>query len=267
MATTSELVERLRNIDNLFILTGAGISVASGITPFRGTEPDAIWNRDVLEKGTFAYFRQDVVGSWHWYLSRFSSLFDKKSNPAHFASADLIRYYQAQNKRCTLVTQNIDGLHNTVPELDVIEIHGSVQYLRCATSGCFFGEPQGRIPLKKEMFDDFRKDPSIGHVPTCPECGDYLRPHVLWFDEYYTAHEDYRYQDFQERLYDAELCLCVGTSFSVGVTAAVIQHTFSRDIPLWVIDPVDPDNVYVQWIKGKAEESLPEIVRLLSTTM
>lgn len=263
MATVEELAKSIASIDNLFIITGAGISVASGISPFRGTDPDAVWNKDVTEKGTFAYFREDVLGSWSWYCTRFSSLFGKQPNPAHYATADLIRYFDERGKKCTLVTQNIDGLHKTEPNLDVIEIHGSVQFLRCATRGCEFGEPAGRIPFQQETLDQFLQAPTLENIPTCPACGDYLRPHVLWFDEYYTAHQDYRHQDFQERLYDAQLCLCVGTSFSVGATAAVIQHAFSRDIPLWVVDPVDPKSVYVHWVQAKAEEALPSLVQLL----
>ena len=264
MATIEELAQNLRAVDNLFVITGAGISVASGIAPFRGSDPEAVWNQDVTQKGTFAYFREDVLGSWTWYLSRFSSLFNTHPNPAHFATADLVRYYLDRNKHCTLVTQNIDGLHKTETGIDVIEVHGSVQYVRCATTGCRFGEPLGRIPYTQELFDVFVEEPSIHTIPTCSECGDYLRPHVLWFDEYYTGHDDYRYRDVQDKLYDAQLCLCIGTSFSVGVTAAVIQHAFSRDIPLWVVDPVDPDNVYVHWINGKAEEVLPRLVASLS---
>ena len=263
MASVEDLANSIRTIDNLFVITGAGISVASGIAPFRGTDPNAVWNKDVTEKGTFAYFREDVLGSWTWYCTRFSSLFGKKPNPAHYATADLVRYFESRNKQCTLVTQNIDGLHKTDPSLDVIEVHGSVQFLRCATRGCTFGEPRGRIPFSKKVLDTFVCKPRLENIPTCSECGDYLRPHVLWFDEYYTAHQDYRFQDFQERLYDAQLCLCIGTSFSVGVTAAVIKHAFSRDIPLWIIDPVDPDSVYVHWIQGNAEDVLPTLVQQL----
>ena len=84
MATVEELAKSIVSIDNLFIITGAGISVASGISPFRGTDPDAVWNKDVTEKGTFAYFREDVLGSWSWYCTRFSSLFGKEPNPAHY---------------------------------------------------------------------------------------------------------------------------------------------------------------------------------------
>ena len=70
---TKDLHQALVKADNIFVITGAGVSVASGIHPFRGTDPDAVWNRDVLEKGTYAYFKEDTLGSWLWYLDRFSS--------------------------------------------------------------------------------------------------------------------------------------------------------------------------------------------------
>jgi NAD-dependent deacetylase len=69
----SSLTTALEELDTgrLVIVTGAGISAASGIPTFRGTDPDAVWKKDITELGTYRYFRQDPVGSWRWYLERF----------------------------------------------------------------------------------------------------------------------------------------------------------------------------------------------------
>jgi NAD-dependent deacetylase len=265
MAEIDQLVAQLQRVKDVFFLSGAGISVASGIPPFRGTDPDAVWNQDVMEKGTFSYFRNDPLGSWTWYLDRFSSIFNKNPNPAHFATASLKEWFEHRDRTCTIVTQNIDGLHKTKESLDVIEIHGTGQRLRCANSGCVHAEPTGSIPFPTEAIKRFKEEPFIQNIPYCSECGDFLRPHVLWFDEYYTAHRDYRYQEFHERLYDTELCICVGTSFSVGITYAVVQHCTMHNIPLWVIDLVPPQDAgpHIHYLEGRAEELLPAIVNAL----
>ena len=69
----------------MLVVTGAGISLASGIPTFRGRDPGAIWKRDVTELGTFRYFSEEPVGSWRWYLSRFAKTVGAKPNPAHTA--------------------------------------------------------------------------------------------------------------------------------------------------------------------------------------
>jgi len=262
MTNQERLIAELKNCQNAFFLSGAGISVASGISPFRGSDPDAVWNKDVTEKGTFTYFREDVLGSWTWYLDRFSSLFDKAPNPAHFAVAEIAAWFSERNKKCTIATQNIDGLHRVRSDLDVIEIHGTAQRVRCATTGCADGEPFGSLPFPKDQIEMFRNDPQLKNIPRC-QCGDFLRPHVLWFDETYDAHQDYRYEEFLSRLYDAELCLCVGTSFSVGITATVVRYCYLYDIPLYILDPKEPEAFFAHWIQGKAEIILPKIINAL----
>ena len=89
MKQMKNLVHQITQSKGILVLTGAGVSVASGIAPFRGTDPEAVWNKDVTEKGTYAYFRSDVLGSWSWYLDRFSTLFGKQPNLAHHALVDM----------------------------------------------------------------------------------------------------------------------------------------------------------------------------------
>lgn len=259
-----QLVHQITHSSGLLVLTGAGISVASGIAPFRGTDPDAVWNKDVTEKGTYAYFRSDVLGSWRWYLERFASVFGKTPNSAHHALVELEQWYAQQRRPFTLLTQNIDGLHRDAGSQALLEVHGTIRRLRCATRGCRYGEPHGSVPFPSDLIERFRESPGHDSIPQCVECGDELRPHVLWFDEYYTAHSDYRYHELPERLNGVDLIVCIGTSFSVGITASVLEFAFRNGVSVWVLDPCQPDIPRIQWLEGRAEVVLPELMARLT---
>ena len=176
----------------LLVVTGAGISLASGIPTFRGTDPGAVWNADVTELGTRRYFERDPVGSWGWYLGRFGALRDKAPNPAHAALVALERSRAATGEAFLLVTQNLDGLHRAAGSGRLIEVHGSAHFVRCAETGCSNGAPAGKLSRDAADFTAFLAAPSRHTLPTCPACGHFLRPHVLWFDEFYTDHADYQ---------------------------------------------------------------------------
>src|SRR5262245_27927002 len=92
-APAMQLTDAFRSTPGpVLVVTGAGISLASGIPTFRGTDPGAVWKRDVTELGTVRYFEEEPEGSWSWYLSRFDSVRDAKPNPGHHALAALERW-------------------------------------------------------------------------------------------------------------------------------------------------------------------------------
>ncbi len=233
MAALEELVEAVRTSERLFVLTGAGMGLASGIPTFRGTDPDAVWAKDVTEMGTFAYFRSDPVGSWRWYRSRFRGLEGSQPNAGHRAMVDLERWQAARGRDFLLVTQNIDTLHRVAGSQNLVEVHGRADRVRCPTRGCVNASPTGSIPRASVDFTAFDTDPTEANLPVCPACGAILRTHVLWFDEYYADHIDYGFEQVIRGLRRADLVLCVGTSFSVGVTAATLE----AGAPKWLIDP------------------------------
>ena len=254
----------LLKAENVFVITGAGISVASGIHAFRGTDPDAVWNRDVLEKGTYAYFEENTLDSWLWYLDRFSSLMGKQPNPGHDALFGLEKWCAQVNKKFTLVTQNIDGLHLDAGNKDTIEVHGTVRKVRCTNLRCMNAEPKGSIPFPTAQVQRLLQQKTHSELPTCPACGSVVRPHVLWFDEYYTAHEDYQFEHMQSLLYDADIHIFIGTSFSVGVTASVQNVAQMKRQEIWIIDPVQPDvEQEHRWLEGGAEILLPQLLERL----
>src|SRR5258707_15495786 len=90
----------------VLVVTGAGISLASGIPTFRGSDPDAVWARDVTELGTNRYFLEDPAGSWSWYLKRFGRLGQFVPNAAHHALAALERRQVAHGGELLVITQN-----------------------------------------------------------------------------------------------------------------------------------------------------------------
>ncbi|APR81456.1 NAD-dependent protein deacetylase of SIR2 family protein [Minicystis rosea] len=244
----------------ILVVTGAGISLASGIPTFRGTDAGAIWSVDVTTLGTRAYFERDPAGSWAWYLKRFGALEGKEPNPAHRALVALERLSAAAGREYLLVTQNVDTLHEMAGSKAMVKVHGTADRIRCSRGGCANGSPSGSLPRSDFDIKAFLNDPVEANVPRCPACGSMLRQHVLWFDEYYTEHADYQFTRVQKAMKSCQVVLFVGTSFAVGLTDNVLSMCAGR-VPVWSIDPSGraPDR-RVRVLAGKAEEALPEVV-------
>jgi NAD-dependent deacetylase len=245
----------------LFV-TGAGVSLASGIPTFRGTDPGAVWSVDVTTLGTRRYFEQNPVGSWSWYLKRFGGLADKLPNPAHHALAEL----EKLSPNCFLVTQNVDTLHEQAGSMRLAKVHGSADKVRCSRQGCKFGSPKGMLLRPKEVEAAFLLNPSFETLPRCPECKKPLRQHVLWFDESYNEHESYRFNTVLAAGAIMSNLVFVGTSFSVGITAILLNMAEERKVPTWSIDPggLKPEP-WVQVVARPAEEALPELVEIFKS--
>ena len=251
----NKLLTDLLNSSRPVIITGAGISVASGIAPFRGKH-DAVWSQDVMEMGTYRMFQSNPVAQWQWYLKRLVHSKDAKPNAAHYAITEL----QKQKPNLSIVTQNVDGLHIKADTKNVFEVHGCARKVRCDNYYCKNGGFKGSITWDDDLFAPFIANPSEETLPKC-SCGALIRPHVLWFDEWYHSHYDYQYENTIRFLEAADLMIFVGTSFSVGITEAALETAKYNKTKIWVIDPVEPPEG--NWIQGKAEEILPEVLRLL----
>ncbi|WP_420715038.1 SIR2 family NAD-dependent protein deacylase [Corallococcus sp. bb12-1] len=129
------------------VVTGAGVSLASGIPTFRGTDPGAVWANEVLEKGTRAFFQKASHESWWMYLQRFEWARAARPNAAHLALADWERWLEARGREFTLVTQNVDTLHEQAGSRALIKVHGSLEQARCTNRGCRHSPPRGTLPL------------------------------------------------------------------------------------------------------------------------
>jgi NAD-dependent deacetylase len=163
----------IQRYKNIVILTGAGISVASGVRPFRGQ--NGIWNDPDVER--FAHIgilETEPHGVWKLFGSLRDQLQTAQPNAAHLALSNLERNL-APNQQLTLVTQNIDGLHQKAGSQNVIEYHGTIHKTKCSDSNC---EP--------EPFSDTQSH--LERLPICPKCGAALRPDIVMFGEQIPDH-------------------------------------------------------------------------------
>jgi len=167
MDQTAELEEvrtRLAAATRITVLTGAGVSAASGVPTFRG--PGGLWrNRQATQLATPDAFRQDPALVWEWYAWRRSVIAGCAPNAAHHAVA-----HWSESPGFTLITQNVDGLHERANTRNVVRYHGSIWRLACS-GGCGAGDWEDlRVPLEPLP-------------PRCPSCGAMARPGVVWFGE------------------------------------------------------------------------------------
>ena len=267
---TAALVAALRGVPRELVLvtTGAGISLASGIPTFRGTDPDAVWKRDLMELATARFFFEDPVGSWRWYLQRFGNLLEKRPNPAHLALVALERWQEARGGELMVVSQNVDTLHEQAGSRNLVKVHGRADRVRCSRVGCRHGAPRGSLPRAEFDVRPFLDDPSEATLPRCPACGSILRQHVLLFDECYDEHEDYAWDRVIAGASRAAVHLFVGTSFSVGVTELVLQAALLQHRPTFLIDPgMRPPAPGVTVIGEPAEEVLPAVCAALGVAV
>ncbi len=246
------------------VVTGAGVSHASGLPTFRGTDPGAVWANDVMEKGTYAFFKREPHESWLWYLKRFEAARGAKPNEAHLALVEWERWQQRQGREFLLVTQNVDTLHEQAGSHALVKVHGSVDQVRCTRLRCVHGAPRGTLPLAEVDLGALQADPSKETVPRCPVCRSKLRPHVLWFDEYYTEHESYQFARVEQSAKSSGLVVFIGTSFSVGVTERITQLALKHGAQVFSIDPAGlQPNSRIQVVAERAEVLLPRIVASL----
>ncbi|MCY0999177.1 RNA polymerase subunit sigma [Myxococcus sp. MISCRS1] len=251
---------------NVLVLTGAGISLASGIPTFRGTDPGAVWSNEVMEKGTHAFFQRAPHESWKMYLQRFELARAAKPNAAHRALVAWEAWQEAQGRGFAVVTQNVDSLHEDAGSRQLVKVHGSLRLARCSAQGCELGAPRGTVPMASVDFSAFQASPSPETVPRCPRCDSRLRPHVLWFDENYTEHDTYEIERTLILARQSRVIVFVGTSFSVGVTELVYRRGRKLDARMFSIDPSNVSlDRGIEPVTARAEEALPELVRALQS--
>ena len=193
----AELAELIRGAGSVVALTGAGISVPSGIPDFRSPGTGLWENVDPMEVAHIDVFRRDPERFWHFYGDRFQSLRDKRPNAAHEALAELERRGHVD----AVVTQNIDRLHHLAGSRELVEVHGTIDHSSCLDCG-------ERYPL-----DDVRErqveDPR--GIPRC-DCTQPLKPDVVLFGEFLAPGAIERAFALAE---GADVLLCIGSSLEV----------------------------------------------------
>ena len=202
------------------ILTGAGISAESGIPTFRG--PEGYWtigSRVYMpeEMATLQMFQHSPQQVWEWYLYRLGVCLDAQPNAGHSA---LVSMENQLEERFVLITQNVDNLHiragNSLQR--TFQIHGNINFTRCSKA-CV----PGLFPLPAELAQP-KEEPSLNQEQLdllhCQHCGAWLRPHVLWFDEYYDE-EYFRFDSSIKVASQTDLLVIVGTSGATSLPAHV----------------------------------------------
>ena len=233
-----ELARQVASAKRLTVLTGSGVSAASGVPTFR--DAGGLWKHFRPEElATPEAFARDPATVWEWYDWRRSRIVQARPNPAH----DVLAAWSRRFESFTLVTQNVDGLHERAGTANVLRFHGSIWEVGCA-SRC------GSSP--RRWHDERVPMPEI--PPPCPHCGGLLRPGVVWFGEPIDP-------DVAARAAAACACdvfLVVGTSSVVYPAAGLTDEARGCGAFTAEINP-EPGARTKLPIAGRAEEVLPEV--------
>jgi NAD-dependent deacetylase len=233
---TVKLRERFVNAKSVLVLTGAGVSAESGVPTFRGGGNTAVWKGmpfDVISSARM--IERDLPAVWEWFDYRRNLLGQLRPNPAHHEIAG----WQDRFPNFTLVTQNIDGLHQKAGSKSAIELHGSIWRARCISCHARY-----EIPVD-------------GSRPSeCISCGDHLRPDVVLFGEMLPAGI---FEQAAERARECEVCFVVGTSGLVYPAAGLPEVAKAARAYLCEVNPerTPLSGLCDEVLTGKAGEILP----------
>lgn len=233
--------DRLEQAQKIVFVTGAGISQESGIPTFRGK--DGLWRRyDPMKLATIDAFYEDPKLVWEWYEERRNNILNASPNPGHVTIAELEKYRQV-----SVLTQNIDGLHQRAGSTNVYELHGSIITIKCTV--CDF---------KDKITTGFSTLP-----PIC-KCGNILRPDVVWFGE--ALPQDVWESAIREAS-SCDIMIVVGTSLAVSPAnllplcakqngAAIIEVN---------IEKTQMSSEMDLSLQESAAKALPEILEIVSS--
>ena len=246
----------LQDFSRIVVLTGAGVSVASGLNTYRG--PGGLWTQEgalstsavssaPIFCATAEAIQSDPEGVWRFFSERRQSIGQAQPNAAHRALAAAAEGLLRPGASLTVITQNVDGLHQLAGSSNVVELHGSLWRTRCSAAAC-----------------DFRRDEDLTRIdpicPACPQCGAWLRPDVVLFHEPLPGGAEY----FAKRsLRDCDLFLAIGTSGSVSPAANFVRSArFAGARTLYLnIEPLPADHsLFDQQLIGPAEALLPALL-------
>jgi NAD-dependent deacetylase len=245
-----QAAELLRRARSACALTGAGVSKESGVPTFRDAQAGLWAQYDPQELATPDAFRRHPARVWDWYTYRREIIAGVEPNPGHTALAALERHITP----FTVITQNVDDLHERAGSRDVIHLHGNI-----AGNKCFY-DCQGS-PTYVDI-DALDVDPDDG-PPMCPHCGrQSVRPDVVWFGEMLPEHALTRAMQIAQQ---ADVMLVVGTSGLV--TPAALLPNYARQAGKPLIE-VNPDTSAITRIvdvrlDGPSGEMLPRLIEAL----
>ena len=236
MQISSELRQRFTNARRVFVLTGAGVSAESGVPTFRGGGNAGIWKGipfNVISSGKM--LERDLPAVWEWFDFRRNLLESLAPNPGHYE----LMNWQDRFAEFTLVTQNVDGLHQKAGSRDVVELHGNIWRARC--TACHFSQDMAAGGARPDA---------------CVECGSLLRPDVVLFGEMLPPGA---FELAAERASRCELCFVIGTSALVYPAAGLPEIAKGAGAFICEVnpEPTPLSDVCDEVLTGKAGEVLP----------
>jgi NAD-dependent deacetylase len=245
--SAARVAELIGEASSVVALTGAGISVPSGIPDFRSPGTGLWANVDPMEVAHISVWRRDPARFWGFYGQRFAMLEGKRPNGAHRALAEL----EQRGLLRAVITQNIDGLHGAAGTRELIEIHGSVATASCRACGA-------RYPLAETRA---RLAAAPDGVPRC-DCGRPLKPDVVLFGELLDETAMERASTLAS---EADLMLCIGSSLEVHPAAGLPELTLAAGGALAIItqSTTPYDHRAAVRLGGDVEEELASVAAAL----
>lgn len=237
ISAVNQLIEEKDQI-RIVALTGSGISKGSGIPTFRGK--DGLWkNYNAMELATPQAFGRDPQLVWEWYAWRIGIILTKDPNPAHHALVKL----QEKGFLDWVITQNVDSLHFRAGSKNLLEVHGNIFRTKCMSCG------------EKTMLTEAPIEP-----PLC-ECGEMLRPDVVWFGESLDRNVLQKVDEIIRT--ECDILLVIGTS---GVVYPIADLPYLAKMNGVIVIEFNVDETPISQIAnfvilGKSEEILPKFVQ------
>lgn len=230
---------------SIVILTGAGISAASGLRTYRG--PDGLWNEPETAKlSTAEGFDADPNPYWDFWGRLRQTATQASPNKAHIALAQW-QTKLTSDQKLTLITQNVDELHQRAGSSPVVELHGSVYRTKCSNGQCSLS------PYRDEQ-------EHVDKAPRCSICNSALRPDIVMFGEMLPAEAEW---SAKRALRDCELFIAIGTSGTVSPASRFVEWAkYAQAQTLLVnLEKTTPRNLaFDEEVIGPAEELLPTIL-------
>lgn len=244
-AAVKDLADAIVNARKVVVLTGAGVSVPSGIPDFR-TPEKGIWeNVNPAEVAHIDVFRRDPERFWSFYGARFATLGETRPNGAHYALATLERQGHVE----AVITQNIDRLHHMAGSERLIEVHGTIEHSDCQLCG------------RRYELDWVREQAELHGIPRCEDCDDHppLKPAVVLFGEMLPVAE---INEAMMLAGSADLMIAIGSSLVVHPVAGLPGLTLRGGGQLAIVTegetPYD-DDAFVK-LSGDVEQELTALL-------
>ncbi len=242
----NSIAKMIAKAESVVAITGAGVSAESGVPTFRDAQ-EGLWAKyDPMELATPGAFARDPELVTRWYDERRCRLQSCEPNPGHLALVKLAERVRERGGRFTLITQNVDRLHQAAGSDDVIELHGSIWDWRCTSCG---------------MVQEERGGPFSEFPPRCDSCGAARRPGVVWFGESLS-------EDAMDRADEAvsvcDLFLSIGTSAVVHPAAGFAYSARMNGARVVEInlEPTPLSGLVDVSVQAPSGEALPRILDL-----